>query len=55
VRLVSALVRYQNDSTRGELAKAEVDSSAKVLALDGYALRTIWTDVARALATVTSS
>lgn len=55
VRLVSALVRYQTDSTRSEVAKAEVDSSAKALNLDGYALRTIWTDITRALSTVTSS
>jgi HD-like signal output (HDOD) protein len=54
VRLVSALVRYQNDRSRAELAKAEIDSSAKALAIDGYTLRTIWTDATRALATVTS-
>jgi len=55
VRLVSALVRYQTDPTCAQQAMAEVDSSANALSMDGYALRTIWTDVTRALATVSLS
>jgi HD-like signal output (HDOD) protein len=52
VRLVSAMVQYKRNPWRGQGIEAEVDESCAALGLDGYALRTLDTQLRTELSTV---
>jgi HD-like signal output (HDOD) protein len=55
VRLVSAMVQLRRQPWRTEAARAEIDESCAALGLDGYALRSLDTQLRAELSTVAQS